>query len=415
MKVQARHEGHLLQSADGAEGVMQIDASTLLLVTCLITTILSAAQLIVWWNNREIVSMAYWSASMFLVLFIFLLFIPLQTRPDEMIWPLFSNILVCATYMLIWGGVRVFAFKKPFPTSTVVGVMLYMSVILLMLYLQASIYARILVQAPMVVLFSTMACYDLFTLPKQHRDAATTTVACLLLIHALFFAGRVIVAAQIVFLGDTWGKEYLFGWTYLHSSMFLVSISIGFLVMTTTRLQTELRRKATTDALTGVPNRRWFIEHAEMEFRRTRRNGSTFCVVVIDIDHFKSINDTHGHNGGDKVLKTLARQLAEGLRSTDLFCRWGGEEFCALLPDTKSSGARSVLDRLRNEIAHLAIEHDGHPIKVTISVGVAESREDSTSLDQIVARADEALYQAKSMGRNRVVIEKASGAQAALS
>lgn len=166
-------------------------------------------------------------------------------------------------------------------------------------------------------------------------------------------------------------------------------------------------RDARTDALTGLPNRRWFMELAGRELAIARRYGRPFSLVMLDVDHFKRINDEHGHGAGDAVLEALGGLLASRLRQPDVAARYGGEEFLILCPNTEADRARALAERLRVEVARLPhVRHgQGQAIPVTASFGVATWRPDDTDLDAIVERADAALYDAKRGGRNRVCCE----------
>ena len=168
------------------------------------------------------------------------------------------------------------------------------------------------------------------------------------------------------------------------------------------RLEENLRALAATDALTGVPNRRTFDSVGRREMERARRYAKPFTVIAIDIDYFKKVNDTYGHDIGDAVLKEVAKICAAQLRGTDVFARLGGEEFAALLPETDLKPALALAERLRVAIALQPIFTEKGPLVVTISLGVAEHASQDTGLDQIMKRADEALYAAKRNGRNRV-------------
>ncbi|GBO89459.1 GGDEF domain-containing protein [Marinobacter salsuginis] len=169
--------------------------------------------------------------------------------------------------------------------------------------------------------------------------------------------------------------------------------------------QRKLREMATTDSLTGLFNRRHMIYLAEKEVARFQRSGHPVGFLLLDVDHFKAINDAYGHETGDRVLGFVADVIREELRTQDLIGRWGGEEFLIILPDTDSSRARASAERIRNAF----LERDwraiiGGDADVTISVGVSELRADE-ELSTAVSRADEALYRGKTGGRNRVELE----------
>ena len=173
------------------------------------------------------------------------------------------------------------------------------------------------------------------------------------------------------------------------------------------RVEQELRRMATTDPLTGLWNRRRFMELSETELSRLRRYGRPVSVLMLDIDHFKAVNDTHGHAAGDEALCQLADICRSTLRETDHLGRLGGEEFAALLPETGLDEAADVAERLRQRLAASAFPLScGITLRITVSIGVASCADDDTAIDRALGRADRALYRAKNSGRNRVATEE---------
>jgi len=167
-------------------------------------------------------------------------------------------------------------------------------------------------------------------------------------------------------------------------------------------LEEEIIEMATTDSLTGVNNRRNFFEKASDEFVRSRRYESPLSVIMIDIDHFKSINDSFGHHVGDQVLKAMAQSSVLNLRETDIIGRIGGEEFAAILVKTDAQTALEVAERLRRKISELSVSTEGDSVRFTVSIGLTSKKHDDT-LEDVVNRADKALYMAKEKGRNCVV------------
>ena len=175
------------------------------------------------------------------------------------------------------------------------------------------------------------------------------------------------------------------------------------------RIYEKAQNQAITDPLTGIYNRRGLFEVGEFELLRSRRIGRPLCAMMLDIDHFKRINDHYGHATGDQALRKLAERCVTGSRTVDLISRYGGEEFVILLPDTHLESARHVAERLRQSTMIEPFTTDAGPLRITISIGIAESTKLDT-LNTLLERADAALYSAKHAGRNCVVINEATQA-----
>jgi len=165
---------------------------------------------------------------------------------------------------------------------------------------------------------------------------------------------------------------------------------------------------AVTDDLTGLYNRRYFDRHLSVMLSKAQEQDRDMALMILDIDHFKTVNDTHGHDVGDKVLKEFAVRLKRNIRGVDLACRFGGEEFVVLMPDTDMRQAEAVAERVREAIAERGFEvPDARPLNVTVSAGVALNESLGDTPETLVKRADVALYRAKREGRNRVVFDAA--------
>ena len=170
------------------------------------------------------------------------------------------------------------------------------------------------------------------------------------------------------------------------------------------RANQELERLASTDPLTGADNRRRFVEHVEAEFLRVQRGGAPFCVLAIDLDNFKSINDRYGHQVGDDILKEFVRTCLGAIRPYDGVSRVGGEEFTVLLPEATLEVASIIAERLRATVASHAFESGTHQLKdVRVSIGIAQSGRDGDTMIEILRVADQRLYSAKGQGRDRVI------------
>jgi diguanylate cyclase (GGDEF)-like protein len=169
------------------------------------------------------------------------------------------------------------------------------------------------------------------------------------------------------------------------------------------------QERARIDELSGLANHRHFVETVDTEITRARRQGSSVGLVLLDIDDFKAINDSHGHLRGDLVLRELGQLLRERCRTSDLAARYGGEELAVVLPDTAMKGAEDLANDLRSAIAALDVRaDDGRPIRLTASFGVASFPECAPGREALIEAADRALYQAKRTGKNRVVLAPAA-------
>lgn len=169
------------------------------------------------------------------------------------------------------------------------------------------------------------------------------------------------------------------------------------------RLIRELELLATTDTLTSINNRRHLFVLAEKEIQQADIYQYDFSVLMIDIDHFKQINDTYGHDTGDEVLKTVAQTMLSCLRQDDHIGRFGGEEFVILLPKTDLLKAVNLAEQIRERIAQIKMDfNEEKNIKITVSIGVSQYKDKNETIDTILKRADQRLYQAKKQGRNRV-------------
>jgi len=173
-------------------------------------------------------------------------------------------------------------------------------------------------------------------------------------------------------------------------------------------LNLALNEASHRDVLTGLGNRRLLMERLKEETERAIRTGRSYSLAMLDVDHFKEVNDTHGHETGDRVLVEIAATVQSGLREYDLCGRWGGEEFLILLPDTSAEGALAVVENVRSAISQIRVRADLEHISVTASIGISEYSP-GESFSQAVNRADSAMLEAKRGGRDHSIIAKAPG------
>jgi diguanylate cyclase (GGDEF)-like protein len=180
-------------------------------------------------------------------------------------------------------------------------------------------------------------------------------------------------------------------------------------VLRSAQLYEEMRRLAATDALTGLWNRRHFLQQLEETLKRARRYREAFALVLLDVDHFKAVNDAHGHSAGDRVLEAVAGAMREWVRDTDTVARIGGDEFAALLLQTDAERARPVVERLRDAVQALVVHEGDARLQLAVSAGVAVYPAHGADAEALLSRADGALYEAKRLGRNRVALALPAG------
>lgn len=200
------------------------------------------------------------------------------------------------------------------------------------------------------------------------------------------------------------------GWTFLAAGVMLLCTTFGFILMLNEQLADELERLATHDGLTGLLNRRGLLETGEQMCAGSARSGHSVAVMMADMDYFKSINDRHGHLVGDAVLRRFAELARQTARAGDCIGRYGGEEFCIVLPATSETEARHLAERLRGHLADSPIQCGDLCIHCTLSIGVTDSQHSGFDFNRLLDDADRALYQAKHKGRNQVVVVSALAA-----
>jgi diguanylate cyclase (GGDEF)-like protein/PAS domain S-box-containing protein len=192
--------------------------------------------------------------------------------------------------------------------------------------------------------------------------------------------------------------------TQEHANRLMAFVSQAAIAMENAQLYEQTKRLSVTDPLTELFNMRYFQDFAKLEFERVRRYSRTLSIAMVDIDHFKIINDTHGHSIGDQVLCEISARIKSSVRAVDVVARYGGDEFIILMPETALNEARQVAERVWRAVAESTIENAGGPISVTLSIGTAEMKKETAGLDELIKCADQALYKAKSSGKNRVEV-----------
>lgn len=247
---------------------------------------------------------------------------------------------------------------------------------------------------------------------------STCQLARLAALQVTLFPLAGYLAARLDPVAVDWRIEFV-NWI----SLCVILAFSAILVVNLTRLRARLKASnvelesalvllsdmATHDDLTGLFNRRYLLDVLDHEKNQADRgSGGTFCICLLDIDHFKQVNDTYGHGYGDSVLRTFAQVAERGIRAADLMCRWGGEEFLWLLPQTSGELAEACAERIKSDLEKTVFDGLAPEFRVTMSVGIAQYRPGKT-IKELIERADAALYSAKRAGRNRIVLADNAG------
>lgn len=229
--------------------------------------------------------------------------------------------------------------------------------------------------------------------------------AALFLSMALLMAARfasVLIAAPAEFAAvDTWPVNKL---VFLWAGLFQLCLAFGFVLMLNYRMAEKLRTYAAHDWLSGALNRRYLEESASCLAANCKRLNASLAVLLFDLDHFKRINDKFGHQVGDEVIKRFAGIVRKLSRSGDLFGRYGGEEFCLLLPNATAAHAQLLGDRIRTAFEREVFSCNGKTFGCTVSAGVSDSAAAGYDIEQLITAADKALYESKNAGRNRILV-----------
>ena len=320
--------------------------------------------------------------------------------------PLIGVVAGVAAAMLLRRGIRVFIGR---PTAIREPALL-MAAVLLAAWAGPHFEARHL---PAVVNFAVLAglffgmARDLYLHARgELRMRWPVLLSLPVLLGGLAFAAR---SLQALLRPDSVALEMSTNSTLnvgsaLSYVVLVLALHASLMALVVARLTRELQRLSRHDGLTGLLNRRAMQIVLDEQIRRSRRTGEAFAVLMLDLDHFKAINDRHGHAAGDLALKRVSTALTSALRDVDRVARFGGEEFLVLLPGLAMSDAAVVAERLREAVAAVSIEHEAGRIPLAVSIGVAEWNAAGEDSSRVIVRADVALYEAKGQGRGRVVL-----------
>ena len=381
---------------------MNLDVNTLFMVTIYVEAILGLLLLFAWVQNTAITAVAWWGFAHLLRAGSVVLFGMYGSVPDLVSIDL-ANALLFTAFAVTWTGARVFDGRPAEPVYLVTGAVLWLLVCRLPV-LNDSLDARVLIASGIITAYTWLTAYE-FWQGRAEALVSRWPAIFMLFAHGSLFLLRTPLVAILPWSSNNnvFGSVWL---TVLSFEALLFTISIAFILLAMAKERTELRHRtaAMIDPLTGISNRRAFLQDAATLAKRHMGNPRPNAVLLVDLDHFKSINDRFGHAVGDRVLEIFAETARQVVRSNDLIGRLGGEEFAAILNDLPHDKALAIAERLRVSFAAATQDVDGRAVNATVSVGMVHAEGPLFDVPGLLAQADQALYFAKERGRNRVEV-----------
>ncbi|BAE51334.1 GGDEF domain-containing protein [Paramagnetospirillum magneticum] len=380
---------------------MILDLHTMLVAVAVATACCAIARIVLYILHPGLAGLGYWAWASVIGAASFAVAGTGAGMPEG--WSLsLAHGLVVAGFCLVWDGFRRFLGRPGLTSRFYLGLGGAAVVMIVGSHLAGSLHLRATFNSALVMAISAAIARELLWRTPPHR-LAMRLAGWVYFANALFFLVR---GLSIGFDLEFMAGKMSYGMTVVASMWWLcvtISVTLCMVLMASERLQADLNEQASRDPLTGALNRRAFASLGEREIVRARRTASPLSLLMIDMDHFKQINDCLGHGGGDEVLVLFATLAGRILRAEDLFCRFGGEEFLALLPSSSLMEAMGVAERLRAAFSAegAGLDSEGKlPFPMTLSVGIAALAADE-DMEAAIRRADAALYRAKDLGRNR--------------
>ena len=378
---------------------MTLDVHTLFLVTIYVEAILGLLLLFVWAQNMALHAVCWWGFAHLVRLASIGLFGMYGEIPDLITIDL-ANALLFSAFAMTWTGARVFDGRPIEPVYLVTGAVLWLLICRLPV-LADDIDARSLIASGIITAYIWLTAFEFWRGRDEPLVSRWPAIGMLFAQGALFLLRTPMFGMKSAASDGVFGSVWM---TVLSFEALLFTISTAFILLAMAKERTELRHRtaAMVDPLTGIANRRSFLQDASLLAKRHIGNPRPIAVLQIDLDHFKSINDRFGHALGDRVLEIFSEAARKSMRGSDLIGRLGGEEFAAMLIDTSREKAVAVAERIRETFAQMARDVDGCPVCATVSIGLVHFVGPMLDVPELLAQADHALYIAKERGRNRV-------------
>jgi len=384
---------------------VQLDSFTLLAAGSALLVLLGVIFFFVWLRHRSTPALLWWSFP-----FVFggaaaLVYLRPHWETDFAIIAVGNAARIFAVGCL-WQGVRVFEGRRP-ALGRLLALCLAWIALCCIPDFVTNMYARVVAASAFMGVLCLLSAYELWR-NRQEALASRWPTFAVFVSFAVVMVVRLAIAPWAPFplgvgpVDGVWLGAFL--WlVFAHSAC----AAVFFLAMTLERREAQQRSFAMSDPLTGLMNRRAFADLAARMDRRRAGARSTMALLVLDLDHFKLVNDRFGHEVGDRMLKAFADVSEANVRPSDQLFRMGGEEFCFVLPETSLKEAIEVAERIRGAVAACPVETTNGPACATVSIGIAATQF-AVDVDVLLAAADAAVYEAKARGRNRVVVAEPS-------
>jgi diguanylate cyclase (GGDEF)-like protein len=377
---------------------LHFDIRSLLVAVTLASAFCAGARLLLWRMHPALPGLAHWALAGGLATLTLLLILSYGIRPWQPFLSL-AQLVVIIGLVMSWDGFRRFIGQRPLSLRALLGIGIIVLAWIAVAHPMHSVEVIALGNDVLIAGLSALIARELLTTPDVVPPAMRVT-GWLYGINAVVFLARVIALHQGTPIGDPMNPDGVAPFVLLWWLCMIIAVTLGMVLMAADRLQADLDDQANRDPLTGALNRRAFALIAEKAIARSRRSAKPLSVLIMDLDNFKLINDCHGHDAGDALLCRFVVCANKIFRGEDVFCRFGGEEFVALLPNTSAEQAQVAAERLRTAFAADSNTEQALSTPITVSIGIAERDPDET-IESLLHRADTALYQAKNRGRNR--------------
>jgi diguanylate cyclase (GGDEF)-like protein len=381
---------------------MNLDVNTLFMVTIYVEAILGLLLLFAWVQNTSIHGVAWWGFAHLLRAASIMLFGMYGSAPD-LISIDFANALLFTAFAVTWTGARVFDGRPVEPVYMVTGAVIWLLVCRLPVLVDA-VGTRALIASGIITSYTWLTAFEFWRGRSEPLISRWPAIFMLFAHGALF-----LLRTPLVTLLPWTSANHMYNSVWLSVLSFealLFTISIAFILLAMAKERTELchRTAAMIDPLTGIANRRAFVQDAALLAKRQIGDPRPTAVLLIDLDHFKSINDRFGHAVGDRVLEIFSDTARQAVRTTDLLGRLGGEKFAVMLTDTNEDKAVAVAERIREGFAKAAQDVESRLVGATVSIGLVHCDAPVLDVPELLAQADHALYIAKERGRNRIEV-----------